>query len=419
MQTPFGHLTYCTNIHAGESWNDHFEAIQKYIPIVKQNLLPHEPFGIGLRLSNAASEALIQEENLQAFTNWLQRHRCYVFTLNGFPYGGFHNTMVKDKVHQPDWTTGERVDYTIRLARILALLLPASTDGGISTSPLSYRHWHTPNEEKTAFEKSTMNVLQVVKALVSIKQLTGKTIHLDIEPEPDGLLESGNEFLGWYNEHLLPMGIPFLGEQFQWDKEKAMAALKEHVQLCYDICHFAVGYEQHAQELQALHMQGIKVGKIQISAALKGILSGGEAERSKVTGAFKQFNETTYLHQVVSKNRDGQLTRYQDLPQALLNADDLSATEWRAHFHVPLFMESYGALQSTQSDIEQVLQLQGKQPFTNHLEVETYTWEVLPGPLKLPIAESITREMQWVLQQINAFNEADVQKITHAQNRSY
>jgi hypothetical protein len=408
MRTPFGHLTYCTNIHAGESWEHHFEAIQNSIPVVKQNLSPDEPLGIGLRLGNAASTALTKAENLRTFRNWLQQCQCYVFTLNGFPYGGFHHTVVKDKVHEPDWTTMQRVDYTIRLAQILAALQPGSIDGGISTSPLTYRHWYKSNEEEHVFEKATLNILQVVKALVQIKQTTGKSIHLDIEPEPDGLLESGKEFIRWYNEYLLPIGIPFLQEQFQWGSHDAVRVLKEHVQLCYDICHFAVGYEHHADVLQQLKIQDIRVGKIQISAALKGVLSDKPEERSAVINAFKQFNETTYLHQVVSKSKDGQLKRYKDLPQALQDADDPSAGEWRAHFHVPLFVENYGALQSTQKDIKQVLQLQREQPFTNHLEVETYTWEVLPKQLKLPLSESIIREMQWVLQEIKTYKEVDV-----------
>jgi hypothetical protein len=401
MQSPFGHLTYCTNIHAGESWNDHFEALQQCVPVVKQSVAPGQPFGIGLRLSNEASISLQNEENLQALRLWLQENQCYVFTLNGFPYGGFHRTVVKDQVHAPDWTTAQRAEYTIRLAQILAALLPGEMDGGISTSPLSYRRWFKSYGEKhTAFEQATANILQVVKALIQLKEATGKTIHLDIEPEPDGLLESGAEFLQWYNEYLLPMGASLLDDQLRYCKDDAVKAIKEHVRLCYDVCHFAVGYESHGGMLQQLKMQHMKVGKIQISAALKGVLSEDAAERESVYKAFSRFNETTYLHQVIAKRKDGSLERYEDLPQALQKKDDLSVGEWRAHFHVPLFIENYGALQSTQSDIREVLQLQGEQPFTAHLEVETYTWEVLPEELKRPLSESITRELQWVLEEM-------------------
>ncbi len=401
MQTAFSHLTYCTNIHAGETWTEHFAALQQHIPVIKQRICPTQPFGIGLRLSNVASMELIKDENLRQFKQWLREQDCYVFTMNGFPYGGFHHTVVKDNVHAPDWTTPQRVDYTIRLAQILAAVLPDGMEGGLSTSPLTYRHWHKTVEEKvTAFERSTATVLQVVAALIQLKKTTGKTVHLDIEPEPDGLLESGAEFLQWYHEYLLPMGMSFLKERFQLDKEATEKTIKEHVQLCYDVCHFAVGYEDHAAVMQQLKEHGIKIGKIQISAALKAVLPAVE-ERAGVIDAFRQFNEPVYLHQVIAKKEHGALKRYADLPDALKEADDPAVQEWRAHYHVPLFIEKYGALQSTQKDIQEALRLHRQQPLTTHLEIETYTWEVLPQHLRLPLAESIIRELQWVLAELD------------------
>ena len=402
MQTPFGHLTYCTNIHAGESWAAHFEAIQQAIPAIKQQLSPNQPFGIGLRLSNKASIDLIKEENLQSFMQWLNREQCYVFTMNGFPYGGFHHTIVKDDVHTPDWTTEQRVAYTIRLANILAALLPPGMEGSISTSPLTYRHWYKAGEETRAvFKQATIHLLRVVEVLVQLKESTGKSIHIDIEPEPDGLMETGMEFLNWYHEYLLPTGVTFLKEKLHFDEDKAIQTIKEHVQLCYDICHFAVGYEDYADVLQQLKAADIKVGKIQISAALKATLPDAPEQRAAVIAAFKKFNEPVYLHQVVARQKDGQLKRYPDLPDALLEADTADIVEWRAHYHVPLFEENYGVLQSTQKDIQQVLQLHRSAPFSTHLEVETYTWEVLPEELKLPLTDSIIRELQWVKEELN------------------
>ncbi len=154
-------------------------------------------------------------------------------------------------------------------------------------------------------------------------------------------------------------------------------------------------------------MQQIKVGKIQISAALKGIFSRSKSDRQEIIDGFRQFNEPTYLHQVVAKMNDGGLKRYSDLPQALQHADDTFVKEWRAHYHVPVFIDKYDALQSTQKDIQQVLQLHCAQPFTKHLEVETYTWDVLPQSLKLPLIQSITRELHWVLEEMNMLKEVD------------
>lgn len=398
MRTTHGHLSYCTNIHSGESWISHFESIRKFVPQIKAEVSAGAAFGIGLRLSNEASLELVKENSLAEFRLWLAQEDCYVFTMNGFPYGGFHHTVVKDAVHKPDWTTPERLAYTIRLASILAALLPAGLDGGISTSPLSYRHWFASEEEKSqALAKGTENVLQVVKKLVRLKKTTGKTIHLDIEPEPGGLIENGPEFIAWYESVLLPAGVLFLEQHLQMRSEEALAAIKTHVQLCYDVCHFAVGFEEHKAVIEELKQRGIRTGKIQISAALKAALPAETTERKKTAEAFSRFNEPTYLHQVIARLQNGSLKPYNDLPDALNDIFKEEVTEWRSHFHVPIFVNDFGLLQSTQEDIEQVLALQQQEPFTAHLEIETYTWEVLPDELKLPIEQSIIRELAWVL----------------------
>lgn len=401
MKTPNGHLTYCSNIHAGESWNDHFAQLQLHIPAIKQQVAPGQPFGIGLRLSGIAARELQTPASLEAFQLWLQQQDCYVFTMNGFPYGSFHHTVVKDKVHAPDWTTTDRLEYTCRLANILAELLPAGMEGGISTSPLSYQFWHKKEELHAVYEKATLHILCVVETMVQIKASTGKLLHLDIEPEPDGLLGESPDFFNWYAEYLLPLGIPYLQKQFGFSETQAEAAIKDHVQLCYDICHFAVGYEDHATAVNKLKEQGIKTGKIQISAALKAPMAEDMQDRQPVIDAFTRLDEPTYLHQVVALQKDGTLIRYADIPEALTDAGNMDTVEWRAHFHVPLFVESYGVFGSTQKDIEAVLRLHQQEPFTSHLEIETYTWEVLPGEIRLPIGESIAREIQWVKELIN------------------
>lgn len=398
MQTSKGHLTYCSNIHSGETWKDHFDKLKENIPAIKQAISPLEPFGIGLRLAHSASLELRKQENLNAFVGWLNDNNCYVFTMNGFPYGNFHHSVVKDQVHAPDWLSPERVSYTIRLAQILAALLPDGIDGGISTSPLSYKYWHKAEDLPGGFETATLNLLQVVDQLIRIKETTGKLIHIDIEPEPDGLLGDGKEFLQWYMQYLLPLGVPYLQDRYGFNEDIAASIIREHIQICYDICHFAVGFEDHAHMIEELRALGIKTGKIQISAALKAPIPSHATDREQVAQAFGQFNEPVYLHQVVAKKTGGELLRYKDLGEALADIGHPGVQEWRAHYHVPLFISSYGVLQSTQKDIERVLAIQDQQPFTFHLEVETYTWEVLPPELRLPIADSIVREMLWVIQ---------------------
>ncbi|HEY0669870.1 MAG TPA: metabolite traffic protein EboE [Sphingobacteriaceae bacterium] len=397
MKLASGHLTYCSNIYPGERWVDHFAALKESFPSIRQELSPDGPMGIGLRLSNLASLDLMEEKALNDFLEWLSENQAYVFTMNGFPYGGFHHTRVKDQVHAPDWTSKERVDYTLRLFHILAELIPDGMDGGVSTSPLSYKPWFETKESMAAAkDQATENILIVAEQLYTIWERSGIVLHLDIEPEPDGLLESGREFIDWFENDLLPKGVASFGKKLNLSDSDAEVLIRQHICLCYDVCHFAIGYEPHAAIIKELADKNIQVGKIQISAAIKAGLSRTYDERTAVINAFSKFNEDTYLHQVIAKRNNGELIHYADLPEAIADCNNPDVNEWRAHFHVPIFKEDFGLLKSTQSDIVMVLDLFNEKLFTNHLEVETYTWDVLPDTLKVPLNQSITRELKWV-----------------------
>ncbi len=382
MQIETGlHLTYCSNIHPGESWADTFRALDKYIPRISTG----EKFGIGLRLSGQAAEELAgSAERIKEFKAWLDKHNCYVFTMNGFPYGQFHNTVVKDAVHRPDWLTRERVNYTCNLAQILALIMGDLDEGGISTSPVSYRFWH--DDYDNALRESLPYFLEVVRYLHEVHEKSGKIIHLDIEPEPDGLLENSEEFIRFYNEFLLPAARENLPPYGITNPDEIVL---RHIQLCYDVCHFSVEFEEGA--LQRIKNAGIPVGKIQISAALK--MTDPDAAAYQLLEA---FNESTYLHQAVGI-KDGVLHKYPDLPDLLREKPSLD--EVRCHFHVPIFTQEFSGLQSTQSDIAELLKLLKEDRFTNHLEVETYTWQVLPEYLSMELDEAIQRELSWVIEQ--------------------
>ncbi len=401
MLTNSGHLTYCTNIHTGETWKDHFNEIKEHFPSIKNELSPGMPMGIGLRLSHIAAVELIEEKNMETLKDWLGENNAYIFTMNGFPYGSFHDTRVKDQVHAPDWTTSQRVDYTITLFEILKELLPEGMDGGVSTSPLSYKYWHTKGEASDAArKKATDNIIIVAEALVKIYQESGKILHIDIEPEPDGMLETGKEFMQWFLDDLLKDGTKKIALSCNVTVSEAKELLREHVRLCYDVCHFAIGYEPHESIIKEMDESGIKIGKIQISAALKAGINNNDTEAHLIKESFAKFDEPTYLHQVVAKKQDGQLIRYPDLPEALADYENTVVKEWRAHFHVPIFEKNFPPLESTQADIIEVLKLQKNKQFTSHLEVETYTWDVIPASLKFPLRQSIIRELAWVIPQL-------------------
>lgn len=396
------HLSYCSNIHPGESWEATFQNLKIYIPEVRQRLKAEGPFGIGLRLSNEASLILERPEKLIEFKDWLRKVNAYVFTLNGFPYGDFHRQIVKEKVHFPDWTTTDRRDYTLRSFRILSQLLPPGIDGGISTSPISYRHWFKTEEALSkGMETATQHLLEVVEELIKIHRESGKLMHLDIEPEPDGILENSDEMIWLFTDWLLPKGKPWLAGKLGVSEAEAEELIKTHIQVCYDVCHFAIVYEEPADTFAKFEAAGIRIGKIQISAALKVLIPETPNGKFSLGKKLQSFVESTYLHQVVAKDGEGKLKSYSDLPQALDTLADSKEKEWRIHFHVPVFLENYGSLSSTQETISIVLkEILFNPEITQHLEVETYTWEVLPEDTRLSLGESIARELSWVIDEL-------------------
>jgi len=393
------HLSYCSNIHPGESWDATLQNLEIYIPEVRQRLKADGSFGIGLRLSNEASLTLERPEKLKEFQDWLRKVNAYVFTLNCFPYGDFHRHIVKEKVHFPDWTTPERKDYTIRSFRILSQLLLPGMDGGISTSPISYRRWFKTKEELDAgMITAIQHILEVVEELTKIHKETGKLLHLDIEPEPDGILENSDEMIWLFSDWLLPKGKPWLAERLGVSEVEAEELIKTHIQVCYDVCHFAIVYEEPAETFAKFAAAGIRIGKIQISAALKVLIPETANGRFSLGKKLQPFVESTYLHQVVAKLADGKLKSYSDLPQALEILPTTEEEEWRIHFHVPVFLENYGSFSSTQETISIVLkEILSNPEITQHLEVETYTWEVLPEDTRQTLGESIARELAWVI----------------------
>jgi len=390
------HLTYCTNIHPGQDWASTFESLVEYLPVIKNKISKEQPFGIGLRLSNKASEELAMNENLPQFKNWLIKNDLYVFTMNGFPYGNFHDEVVKDKVHEPDWTTRDRVNYTIRLFEQLAYLLPEGVSGGISTSPISYKHWHkNTDRKKEVLEKGAIHLSEVILKLYELEERTSKYLHLDIEPEPDGMLENTEDVLTFYRNFLLPIAKKELIETLDVSEEKAKDLVLRYCTLCYDICHFSLAYEEPDYTFKKLKDAGIKIGKIQVSAALK--VKFDTPDKDKIWESLAQFDEPTYLHQVTVNSKQGVKT-YNDLPVVLKNKTDVS--ELRAHFHVPIFLESFEELYSTQDHILKVITILRENMISEHLEVETYTWDVLPGSLKKELSESIIREMNWFIDKL-------------------
>jgi sugar phosphate isomerase/epimerase len=393
------HLTYCTNIHAGETWPEVRANLERYVLAVRDRVAADRPFGVGLRLSAEAAETLARPEELAAFREFLARHRLYVFTINGFPYGVFHGRRVKEDVYLPDWLEDARLGYTDRLAALLADLLPdePGLEGSVSTVPGAYKA-----RVRDAGDAARMaaRMLRHAATLHGLRERTGKLVTLALEPEPTCHLETVDETVRFFEAHLLgPEAVAGFAGRTGLGRGAAEDALRRHLTVCFDACHMAVEFEEPEAALRALRSAGIRVGKIQVSAGLRVPVDPADPG---LRAALEPFAEGVYLHQVVER-RNGRLTRFPDLPDALATLDGGGdgTREWRIHFHVPLFREDLGRFASTQGYLRQILDLLRREAHSPHLEVETYTWDVLPAEHRREdIVVAVARELRWVLDRL-------------------
>jgi len=390
------HLSYCTNIHPGESWDEIRGNLERYLPRVKRRVCPDAPFGVGLRLSASAARSLRAPETLAQFVGFLRQNDLYVFTINGFPYGPFHGTRVKEGVYLPDWRDEARLEYTNALADLLAALLLSGGDhgGSISTVPGAFK----PNAATPqAIAQIADLLIRHVAHLVSLERETGRSIVLALEPEPCCLLETVKETVAFFGDHLYSRpAAARLASLAGLAAREADDALHRHLGACLDLCHAAVEFEDPADCLGALAAAGIPVAKIQVTAGLR--IPRVTAE---TVTALQRFDDGVYLHQVVER-ASGALRRYLDIDAACASDNWRGGDcEWRVHFHVPVFLEELDGFSSTQAFVREALALHRQQARTPHLEVETYTWSVLPAHARdSPIDEAIGRELLWVQREL-------------------
>ena len=390
------HLTYCLNVHPGESWETNLAAIRDYAMAVRDRVAPGEPFGLGLRLGAQAADELGRPVALRDFGQFLAEHGLYVFTINGFPYGRFHETAVKENVYRPDWCTPQRRDYTIAMANILSALLPEGVAGSISTVPGSYKGWIRSTDQ---VRQMACMLADAAMHLARIRECTGRDIVLALEPEPDCYLETTGECVNFLTGPLAVEGAEHLAQSFGLSRSTARAMLTDHVGVCFDASHLAVQFEDLASSLKCLADEGIRVGKVHLSAALR--IRGAPDAMDQM----RPFVDAVYLHQVKARTKDGRIISYADLPEALAAAEagpvveDIA--EWRVHFHVPLFFAGRGSLESTSDLLAGEFAELLRRGAAEHLEIETYTFAVLPEAMKARgLIDSIAEEYQWVFRNV-------------------
>jgi sugar phosphate isomerase/epimerase len=368
------HLSYCTNIHPAETWMETECMLQTHVLAVRDLVGGGGPFGIGLRLSAVAAAELLEGDRLAAFKTWLDETNTYVFTINGFPYGSFHGTRVKERVFQPDWTERSRLDYTKDLFRILAVIARTETGASVSTLPGSHK---TFGADESLIRR---NLIDFAHWLEEFSNKTGHDFHLGLEPEPLGHFENTAETLDFF-------------ARLRADAANS-EVIRRRIGVNYDACHFALQYEHAADSLDALVKAGIRISKIHLSSAL-----AFDPNDPAAIGAIRAFDEPVYFHQVLLRAADGGITRFIDLPDFLTSHDPRAGhAEARVHFHIPLDAEPAPPLRSTRGHACDVLGWCRAHPAAcRHFEIETYTWGVLPAELQRPVEQQIAGEYRWVL----------------------
>ncbi len=389
------HLGYCTNIHRGESWPETFDALRRLTDAVRRRVSPDGPYGIGLRLGAAAAATLAADvAERAAFRRWLDETDSYIFTINGFPYGAFHGTRVKEQVFAPDWSTPERLTYTKQLFDLLVEIAPPGLEASVSTLPGSFKEFILPEtaaEQRAAIRRHLRECAEHIEELAG---RSGRDLHLGLEPEPLGLFETSTETAEFFADLLDGCG------------EEERGRLLRRIGVNYDTCHLAVEFETPAEAIGRLRDAGLRISKIHLSSALR-LHPSPEA-----VAKLEQFQEGVYLHQVVVGENGRILRRHRDLPDALsayAEDPDAAGAEWRVHFHIPLHAEPEEGFGDTRDHLRGLLDLCAADPgLCRHFEFETYTWEVMPASLRArDVVDQLVSEYGWVLGEFGARGLAD------------
>lgn len=369
-------LSYCTNVHPGQTVHEVLSGLAQFtLPIRAQF---GQPLAAGLWLAKSVIDELADDRELARFAEWLATQKLPVYTLNAFPYGNFHSDRVKEQVYLPDWTLPIRRQYTQDCAVVLAHLLPPEVDGSISTVPLGFKALATAPD---FIDRCLDPLIDLARFLADLKQHHGRTVRLAIEPEPLCVLETTAETIAFFER---------LRERAQ--RRQSLAEVEEHLGVCYDVCHQAVEFEDVPASLRSLHAAGIRINKVHISCAIDAPQAGSDPA---VRAALRRYIEPRYLHQTFARTATGTVSQL-DLDATLTDTppDEFRAAEhWRVHFHVPVDAEHIGPLGTTRAELIAALRVLPELPYAPHLEVETYTWEVLPDGGRPELTTGFAREL--------------------------
>jgi len=370
-------LTYCGNVHQAPDLATVVTMLRTHAaPVAAAARAAGREFGLGAWWPMPLATELAHDKASRAtLTRALGELDLPLWTLNCFPFGDFHDRVVKTAVYRPDWGSEERLLYTRTCAEVAAQLAPRGSIVPLSTLPLGYR---APGEAPADLRVMARNLARCASAFAAIEARTGVCCVLALEPEPDCLLETVAATAAFLEQWLFDEGA--------WTTVPE-DVLRRHLGVCVDLCHLAVVGEEPLEALADLRVRGITVPKIQVSSCLEVRAPGGLDQ-------LLAFAEPRYLHQTVAQNG----VRALDLEAvAARRAEFAAGGRVRSHYHVPLYWDEPGAFGSTRSEVERVLRaLSASTEPLPLLEVETYTWSVLPGFAgNESLATLLTRELDW------------------------
>lgn len=362
------HLGYCSNVHQAEDLRGVIAQLATHAEPVRERLGVGR-LGIGLWLARDVVTELVDDTaELKRLQTELAARGLETVTLNAFPYAGFHREVVKKDVYLPDWADEARLRHTLDCARVLAELLPGDAErGSVSTLPLA---WRTPWPAERA-DAARHALDRLTAGLAEIESDTGRRIRVAFEPEPGCVVETTAQAV------------------------RDLRGLDpERLGICLDACHLAVQFEDPSAALARLAEAGLPVVKLQASCAVEAPDPADPATRE----ALWRLAEPRFLHQTrtASASEDPNLQGVDDLPEALDGGLPTDVGPWRVHFHAPLHSDRGPHVRATTDQLSDVLAglVGGPTADCDHIEVETYTWSVLPEP-PTDLAEGIAAELTW------------------------
>jgi sugar phosphate isomerase/epimerase len=392
------HLGYCTNVHPAEDLAGILAQLDAYAAGARRRL-DGAVVGLGLWLAAPVAAALADAPaSRRRLRRELDARGFEVVTVTGFPYRPFGESQPMQLVgigpsqrssakyagYEPDWTSRDRLEYTLNLARVLADLLPDdAARGSVSTLPLGWR------EDWDAAAAATAGRLldELAEGLTEVAWRTGRLIRVGFEPAPGCVAETA---------------------------EQAVDALRgvdtDRIGICLDLSHLAGTWEEPAQALATLARAGLPVVKVQVSAALE------VADPAAAGPALRRYAEPRRL----CAGADGRQIR----SRSGAGTDDLDGAleqelpgPWRVHHHLPVHAQLAPPLGTTIGVVRAAFDelVGGGTAGCDHFDVETYGWQgsggwgpgsspVLPDPPRTDdeLAADLAAELAFVRDEMTA-----------------